>query len=184
MSRSVKSFFAYAGSTYAEYFSDLATVTYVIDGNKQKVRISSEATIKHTLLQAKISGKKITFFEYAGHGYSDGSGLAIGDHGITVGMLRNKYYRELIMSAFSSNATIQLEGCYTAAGENSIAYAFKEILPNALVYGYTGPSQPYPFLAETHAAHLDLTGWILSKGKGEMFHESEFIEVKGKVSKN
>lgn len=47
-------------------------------------------------------------------------------------------YAGLLQSVLASDARIEIRACYSAAGDNCIAYAFKKILPSASVYGYTG----------------------------------------------
>jgi len=74
----------------------------------------------------------------------------------------------LVKDVFAPNATIELRGCYTATGPDSICRQFKKTLPNARVYGYTG--------------NVKIETWFgMNWAKGE----SEFVEVRlpGKESK-
>ncbi len=121
----------------------------------------------------KIQNKndKITFFEYTGHGTGDedspslkGWGLTIGESGVYTKLMHNAQsdppdtwmledMESLIQDVFDSKATIELEACNTAYNSKSIAYAFKDILPDAHVWGFTGPAYPIPitFLHENCA---------------------------------
>lgn len=168
---------------YYEYLGLLGTITWRNgeNGNLQKMQISSVESIKHVFKQAEISGNKITFFEYVGHGWEDDNGLAIGS-GLDTSDLQQREWAQLIRNAFSNDATIELESCYSARsynGENSIAQSFKNLLPLSSVWGYTGPSKSNLFVpdfwAETHAAKFD---WLSFFPGGKPFKvKSNWIKV-------
>lgn len=127
----------------------VAKIKYITnDGKVHRTSIASAATFKHILMQQKFSGQKITFFEYVGHGFEEGEGLYIGQEGIWAYDISGEY-KDLIKDVFDSQAVIELEACQSASGENSIAHKFKEVLPNAKVYGYTGNALDLYFLDET-----------------------------------
>lgn len=77
-----------------------------------------------------------------------GGCLYIGQEGIWASDITGEY-KDLIQNAFDPQATIELEACQSARGEESIAHRFKEILPNAKVYGYTGNALGLYFIDET-----------------------------------
>jgi len=83
-----------------------------------------------------------------------GWGLTVGEGGIYTKLMHTvasdppndmwmlEDMESLLRDVFDPTATIELEGCNTAFNKNSIAYAFKKILPDAHVWGFTGPSYP------------------------------------------
>ncbi|MBU4478870.1 MAG: hypothetical protein KKH34_07290, partial [Candidatus Omnitrophica bacterium] len=78
-----------------------------------------------------------------------------------------KEFSTIITKSFEQNAVIQLEGCYTAFGNNSIAHEFKNILPDAHVFGYTGPAKPWFFLIdETWPEFWNGSEWIEIREEG------------------
>jgi hypothetical protein len=129
------------------------------------------------LEDVKKAEEKIIFFEYVGQG-SEGSpnlkgwGLSIGYGGIYsrllipeakgvppyVFMLEDK--ESLIREVFDAKATIELEACFTAFNDKSIAYAFKKILPKAYVWGYTGKAYPLPITGVHESFHSRGSEWI------------------------
>jgi RHS repeat-associated protein len=127
----------------------IAKVKYITnDGKVHHATVASAATFKHILMQQKFAGQKITFFEYTGHGFEEGEGLYVGHEGIWASDITGEY-KDLIKSAFDPQATIELEACQGARGNESIAHKFKEVLPDAKVYGYTGNALDLYFLDET-----------------------------------
>lgn len=121
------------------------------------------------LEELRDTGKRIVFFEFVGHGViepegTDAKGLLMGNDVFGVdptkfgddpeGGIADTYsiydYRELLQAVFFDDpcdpcdvVVIELEACYSAG---SIGKAFKSILPNAEVWGYTGNATPYwPF---------------------------------------
>ena len=55
-------------------------------------------------------------------------------------------FEDLVKARFASDATIWMGFCYSAqGGEKSVGYAFKELLPDATVYGATGKVYPIPY---------------------------------------
>jgi len=52
---------------------------------------------------------------------------------------KNYPFDQLVRDRFAPNATICINACYSAkGGTQSVAHAFKELLPDARVYGWTG----------------------------------------------
>jgi hypothetical protein len=123
------------------------------------------------LKEIRDANDEMTFFEFVGHcavvdeNTGPGMGLIIGDDVFGVGKTDTQGngtwygindYKDLLAAVFDPcNAVIEIEGCYSAKGPTSIAYAFNEVLPNASVWGYTGKCQPWPFLWETHEDWID-----------------------------
>jgi len=127
------------------------------------VKIQKSSEFESEIRRVEQSGDKITFFEYVGHGLGDedkakdqrGWGLAIGKGGFVTRKRPDLDPTELIyfddirssmVNAFASNALIELEACYSAYGTDSIAHKFKQTLPNASVWGYTGWAMPIPII--------------------------------------
>ena len=125
--------------------------------NKMERHNISDATDLVTLLiDHKVSGKRIAEFEYYGHGQGSGgfnienkdgekggaylTGIYSGE-GIYIDN-KNTYtldsLKGVIQSAFSYNANITLHACFSAKGQDSMARGFKDILPEANVFGYSG----------------------------------------------
>jgi hypothetical protein len=121
------------------------------DGNNYQYLLTSIEDFETLLSDTKRSGSKIVFFEFSGHGFLESSGLRLGEEGILPGDIRSKSnefigldnFEDSIKGAFAKDAVIELEGCYSAYGENSIAHNFKRILPEAKIIGFTGPSVPW-----------------------------------------
>jgi hypothetical protein len=57
--------------------------------------------------------------------------------------------KDLVQNAFAPNAVIELEACYSAYGSTSIATVFKQVLPNARVWGFPGTTRKIPAVWET-----------------------------------
>jgi hypothetical protein len=124
-------------------------------------RIKTAQDFIDRLNDVKRAEEKITFFEYVGRGSEGspalkGSGLMIGNGGIYTKLLIPKAagsppavflfedMESLIREVFAPETTIELEACFTAFNSQSIAYAFKKILPKAHVWGFTGRTYPLP----------------------------------------
>jgi len=144
--------------------------------------LNSATDMVMVMIEAKVSGDLITEFEYVGHGDVTGGGLLIGQKGEASSGIWNfepspqsnypaadNYHidslRDLIAEAFDPQASIELAACGTAypSSGNSIAEDFKEILPDASVWGYTN----------TALIH-DIFRWIHKPDKEV---GSEFVEV-------
>jgi RHS repeat-associated protein len=146
-----------------------AAITIVTtSGSVTHVKVSKAGEVRDLLEKISNSGEKVMFFEYVGHGFEEGYGLAIGEGGIITDsytggdeLIGIDSLKNLITSTFDKNAIVQLEGCYTAAGSDSIASHFKNMLPDSHVFGYTGTAKPWLIIDETWP-------WF----------GSEFIEVK------
>jgi hypothetical protein len=125
-------------------------------------RVMSAQDIVDRFEKIRKTNEKITFFEYTGHGTGDedspdlkGWGLTVGGSGVYTKLMIDAQtepphtwmledMETLIRDVFDSEATIQLEACNTAYNRKSIAYAFKKILSDAHVWGFTGPAFPIP----------------------------------------
>jgi hypothetical protein len=155
-----------------------------IKTNKDRIahtyRIKTAQDFIDKLNDVRRKDEKIIFFEYVGRGSNNnpalkGWGLTIGNGGIYTKLLKPKAVgsppqifiledvESLIRGVFDPEATIELEGCFTAFNSQSIAYAFKKILPRAHVWGFTGRAYPLP-----------ITGFYESFGGSD----SEWVEVK------
>lgn len=126
--------------------------------------VDSAKDFVDVFIKVAKSGKQITFFEYVGHGGVDGVALefekgsfGIGKNDLAQGWYGIESYKNILTKAFHPNATIELEGCQTNYSSYSIAPAFKNILPNATVKGWTGLSQKWPIAWETHRHVLNPT---------------------------
>jgi len=136
---------------------------------KYTVTLRKPDDLVFEMQKVQQSGEKIRFFEYLGHGFGDetdegraerGWGLMIGkEEGgfvtgphpdphqakITTGLVFFDNHVKLIQSVFEEEALIELEACYSAFfNGKSIAHKFKNALPKAHVWGYTGKSFPLP----------------------------------------
>ncbi|MCK4998774.1 MAG: RHS repeat-associated core domain-containing protein, partial [Anaerohalosphaera sp.] len=111
-------------------------------------RLTSATDIVKIMIEAEVTGNKITEFEYVGHG-DDGGGISVNEKGgvfsgiYQFGDTSGDWYnyeslRSLTKGAFVDNATIILGACYGAKDEKSIGYFFKDVLPQADVFAYTG----------------------------------------------
>jgi hypothetical protein len=83
------------------------------------------------------AGREVTFFEYTGHGYDNGSGLLLARGGFTTKMLLDN--KALIQRVFAPGRVprIELQACSTGrGGAGSFLYTFHEILPQASIIGY------------------------------------------------
>lgn len=124
-------------------------------------RIKTAEDFIDRLDDVRKAGEKIIFFEYVGRGSESsaalrGWGVNIGGGGVFTRLLKPKAEsippylliledaESLIHEVFDAEATIELEACYTAFNSRSIAYAFKRILPNARVWGFTHRAYPLP----------------------------------------
>jgi RHS repeat-associated protein len=123
-------------------------------GSKRKkfYRLSNSEDLLMVLINAKVSGESIVYFEYIGHGDVSGQGLNVGvdcrgTTGVYTpdweyddrGMYKMDSLEKLVTDAFDPSAIIKLKGCFTAR-EGGIGEAFKRLLPEAEVWGYTGIS--------------------------------------------
>jgi RHS repeat-associated protein len=119
---------------------------------KKSYRLSNSEDLLMVLIDAKVSGESIAYFEYIGHGDLSGQGLNVGvdcrgTTGIYTpdwkcddpGMYKLDSLEKLFAEAFNPSAIIKLKGCFTAR-EGGIGEAFKRLLPEAEVWGYTGIS--------------------------------------------
>ena len=155
-------------------------VTYKLRGSRKRffVKLKSATELNKLLNTIVQNGDKITFFEYVGHGFDDGSGLQFGTlgGGVETGPTDFESFQEFgrmglddlpITEAFDSKATIQLEACKTATDSTSIAYAFKAKLPNAKVWGFTGYTKRIPilFVSETHTLFNWGSSWVEAKNR-------------------
>jgi RHS repeat-associated protein len=167
--------YAYCGNNPIVYVDPFGTkldepglITYRLGGNEylNYLEVNSFAEFKAWLEGLKAEGKQIGFFEFVGHGC--GNGLIMGSDVLGTGDTWtpkdpneeiDKWYgigeiSSLIQSVFHPECTIELEACYTLEDKYSIGYAFHAILPKAIIWGYTGECQKYPFIWETHPAWL------------------------------
>ncbi len=160
-------------------------ITYILydeNGNEgpRYRRISSGEEFISFLREIEESGEKLIFFEFVGH-TAEGYGLIFGDDCVGPG---NSFsgddpnidindpnfgdagdlwyglddFAELIVNVFHPSALIEFEGCYSA---NTIAPWFKNLLPNASVWGYTGKCQRYTLpIWETHSKFFPDSDWI------------------------
>jgi RHS repeat-associated protein len=131
-------------------------------------RLRAVADFVSAIQDANSAGEKIVFFRYCGHGLGDetpfgrsqrGWGLMIGcnDEALVTqylpggknapdnaGLVSFGDIQNLVVATFDSVARIELQACYSAFGPDSIAHSFKQALPGASVWGYTGPAWPVP----------------------------------------
>ena len=153
--------------------SDTAYITYILKSDPCDTRyitLDSGQEFIDFLQEIVDTNDEIIFFEFCGHcgaPYRGGVGnsLIIGKDEFGAGtndtIEGGKYYgiedyKGLLVAAFDPCAVIEIEGCHSADGAGSIAYAFKHALPEASVWGYTGDCQYWPgYWWETHASFLD-----------------------------
>ncbi|AQT67208.1 Cell wall-associated polypeptide CWBP200 [Anaerohalosphaera lusitana] len=137
-------------------------------GKRERHHISDVTDLVMVLIEHAVSKDEIVSFEYYGHGDTSGEGLnievkdkksyitGIFTEGNSVVDNKNAYglgaLRGIIEGAFAVDAKISLNACYSANGKNSIASGFKEILPNADVFGYTGVAMVDPLFGKSHPA--------------------------------
>jgi RHS repeat-associated protein len=152
------------------------------DGRTRRYKITTGTDLVKIMINSKVTANRIVSFEYIGHADSTGGGLSVrrkkGPNGyyytgiFTFGGTGRDTYtidslRGLIRDSFDPKAKLVLAACCTAykskdvKGKN-IAEKFKEILPEAEIWGYTG------------AARVDML-WGLHHPKE--CTNSEFIEV-------
>jgi len=161
--------------TLSSGHQDIGRITYILadpDEEKQYLVVADVEEFIEWLEELRDANDRIVFFEFVGHSVSfpesptDAEGLLMGND--VFGLARNfgddpkngiadTYsifdYRELLQAVFSDpcGVTIELEACYSAG---TIGKAFKSILPDAEVWGYTGICEPYwPFY------YWETTGW-------------------------
>ena len=147
------------------------------------IRIREVSEFESEIKKVEQSGDKIVFFEFTGHGFGDeteapeqrGWGLIIGGEKNNPGGFITHYLygnattagnkglivfdalRNSIVNAFASDALIELEACYSAFGNDSIAHKFKKALPNASVWGYIGWTIPWLVVGVQEA--MPFGGW-------------------------
>lgn len=138
-------------------------------GRETTYDLNSATDMVMVMIEAKVSGDRITEFEYIGHADESGGGLLIGQKGKASSGIWNfepsptsefpaadNYHidslRDLITDAFDPQALIELAGCGTAypGSGGSIAEDFKEILPDASVWGYTDTASIHDFFPWIH----------------------------------
>jgi hypothetical protein len=144
--------------------------------------LNSVADLEKVLTEVSMIGEKITFFEYVGHGFAEGyvfkpgwppyeyldqrgEGLSFGDNGLIAnssdyydqdaGYMQFGHIKDLVITTFAPNARVELEACYSAYGDNSIAHYFKNALPDAKVFGFAGTTRKIPFMWETFKKGYD-----------------------------
>ncbi len=147
---------------------DVGRITYILAGTDEEkyLKVHNTEEFIEWLEGLRDANDRITFFEFVGHGErvpveSDAVGLTMGNDVFGIGITEIDLNREgiddwysiddyasLLQAVFSDpcGVTIELETCYSAG---SIGKAFKKILPDAHVWGYTRMSMPIPFMWET-----------------------------------
>ena len=152
---------------------DIGLITYKLDNQDKTffLEVTSWKEVENLINRVHSRGLRITFFEFVGHG-TEGVGLVMGKDTFGIGSTdidENWYgiddYAPLLQSVFDPNAIIELEACGSADPSTalSIAKAFKQVLPNARVWGYTGDCQMWwsCWVWETHASWWDSDSrWI------------------------
>ncbi len=134
--------------------SKKARISYKQKSNPNKKQYVIAKKVKDLLdiwRKAQDTKDPIIWFEPTGHGLSsekkvpEGLGIIIGKESFGIGESNPRLkhygiedYKELIRNAFSQDAVIEIEVCGSCYNINSIGPAFKNILPNATVMGYTG----------------------------------------------
>jgi len=91
--------------------------------------------------------EEITFFEFVGHGLE--GDIFYGEAMLGSNQIKQSAplgFKGKILKAFSKHATIEIESCYSEYGADSVTQAFKDVLPKAQVFGYTGKAKPYWFI--------------------------------------
>lgn len=143
-------------------------ITFKVEGSDtlHYTTLNSFEDFEEWLMTMFNNGIIVTFFEFVGHGNPDPdeSGLVMGEDYFGVGDSDdwgwygfNDYFC-IFESIFASDIIIELEACYSYwLGEE-----FKELLPDAEVYGYTGDSQRWFYgVLETHASLWDSSSeWL------------------------
>jgi len=127
-----------------------ATVTIITTSGKKIVIVaSSAADIVKAIEQVKENGEKIKVFDYVGHGFENGGGLYMANGSLVTndsdkekGDISFNDIKDIIRDAFALDAEVRLGACQSAAGNNSIAKKFADLLPKANVSGYTGTAKP------------------------------------------
>jgi RHS repeat-associated protein len=153
---------------------DVGRITYILagDANEYYLKVHNAEEFIEWLEGLRDAGERITFFEFVGHGETpppeknDAVGLTMGNDVFGIGEteidvnrdgIDDWYgindYASLLQAVFYDDpddpcdtVVIELEACYSAG---SIGKAFKSILPDAHVWGYTGKCIPIPFTWET-----------------------------------
>jgi len=160
-------------------------ITFKVAGSDKKryTTVYSWEDFEDWMDVLKLTGHRVSFFEFVGHS-AGGAGLIMGNDVLGIGPtifgaypekgIEDWYginnYAPVLQSIFDPHATIELEGCYTAEpGTTTIGRAFKKILPDATVKGWTGPAQPWLVVWGTHAAVIEWGDGII-----KIFPESEW----------
>ena len=147
-----------------------ARITYILDSDPDEtlnINVSSSEELIEFFDSIADACDTIIFFEIISHGVqgdeeSSALGIAIGDDVFGIGTTVEDWDGEKntwvgiegYIGVFDSEAVIELEACYSASyyGEDetgSIGYAFKKLLPDAKVFGYTGKCAYIPIVRET-----------------------------------
>jgi len=181
--------YAYCGNNPLNFVdpSGCARITYILrsDPNKKHyIKVVSGEDLIGLFDEIADACDTILYFEIIDHGVqgdaeSAALGIELGDDDV-FGISTTNYDWdgkgntwvgiEDYIGLFSEVAVIELEGCYTASyyeedRTGSIGYAFKKLLPAALVKGYTGTCQficlGLPIIWETvpHIADWD-SKWV------------------------
>ena len=75
---------------------------------------------------------------------------------------RDFSFADLVKTTFAPDAEIHLNMCESAqGGKESLGYAFKELLPDANVYGWTGNTVAIPINVER--GDWLILPWIISR---------------------
>ncbi len=154
-----------------------ASLTAITSSNRRiHATVGSVTEFRSFLSNIRNSGEKIAFFEYVGHGFEEGMGLSIGNGGILVengssgDLIGIEELGDELKSSFDCNATIELEGCFTAYGNNSIASGVEGILapshtqihPLAINILASSPSSSFCVAQGKAISHLTSHGFLPS----------------------
>ena len=128
---------------------DAGWITFKVAGSDKKryTTVNSFKDFENWMNVMYENDFQVTFFEFVGHGVPEGNCLIMGDDMFGTGKSypKDNWYGIddwgcLLNYILAPNALIELEACFTA-GSIGIGDAFKEHLPDATIWGYTGKSQ-------------------------------------------
>jgi RHS repeat-associated protein len=132
-----------------EFWNAGGGIAKITTSSGRQLSSSSVPALKQTLQNIINQGDTVTSIDITGHGapslqtlgdgflttnpdYVNGGTLVLDDNGNDLTNLLN--------AALDPNANINLGGCNTAKGNNSVAQGFSAAFPNANVTGHVGPA--------------------------------------------